>query len=61
MQHAVHGFELNIADYIVKPFQVHRVEQALKRAEQILADKEVRTEHAEPLKRILDEGLQSLN
>lgn len=60
MQHAVRGFELNIADYIVKPFQTHRVEQALDRAEQILTNKEAHTEYTESLQRVLDDGLQGL-
>ncbi|MEE9319475.1 MAG: LytTR family DNA-binding domain-containing protein [Granulosicoccus sp.] len=61
MQHAIRGFELNIADYIVKPFQIHRIEQALDRAEQILASKEAHTEYTESLQRALNEGLQGLN
>lgn len=61
MQHAVLGFELNVADYIVKPFQVDRVEQALNRAAQIHADKEAHAEYAASLQRVLSEGLQGLN
>jgi two-component system LytT family response regulator/two-component system response regulator LytT len=60
-RHAVRGFELNIIDYIVKPFQECRVRQALARVEHILASKEASEQHHRSVQAVVDESLTCVN
>jgi len=59
--YAVRGFELQVVDYLLKPFQQDRVAEALVRAQRVLNEKAGKKVHHGEVQRVLNHALSEVD
>lgn len=60
-EHAVRGFELQVVDYVLKPFLAMRVDKALARAIEALSASAAKNTHLEAVQQVVNQSLADVN